>query len=177
LFGEYVTSSNTLSNTVTTTTSTARTVSGRTTTTSSTSAVANTTNQNNKAWQINASYVLTGEDNSFGAIKPRKPFDPFNGSWGAVQVAARYTELDIDPDTFKNFGTAVAPRYLFADPRNSVQRASTWGLGINWFLNSNVKLSANYEQTHFKGGAMNAISQSINRPTENAFVTRFQFNY
>ena len=173
LFGEYVASSNTLSNTVTTTTTT--TVSGRSTT--STRSVANTINQNNHAWQINASYVLTGEDNSFGAIKPRKPFDPYNGSWGAVQVAARYTELDIDPDTLKNYGTINAPRYLFADPRNSVQRASTWGLGVNWFLNSNIKLSANYEQTHFRAGASNAFFQAINRPTENAFVTRFQFNY
>jgi phosphate-selective porin OprO/OprP len=169
LFGEYVLSSSTLNNTVTTTT----TANGKTTTTAGVSALT----QNNHAWQIAASYVLTGEDNSFQGVKPRQPFNPFNGTWGAWQIAARYMELDVDADTFANYGTLTSPRYLFSDPRNSVQRASTWGIGANWFVNSNIKLSANYEQTHYKGGAQNAAFQTVDRPTEKAFFTRFQFNY
>lgn len=169
LFGEYVLSSNELNNTVTTTT----TVAGKATTAAAIGAI----RQDNHAWQIATSYVLTGEDNSFKGVKPRQPFDPFNGNWGAVQLAARYTELDIDSDTFRNFGTTALPQYRFADPRNSVQRASTWGIGVNWFLNNNVKLAANYEQTHYKGGAQNALFQAVDRPTEKAFFTRFQFNY
>lgn len=169
LFGEYVLSSTALNNTVTN----VSTTSGRATTTTGISAI----RQDNHAWQIAASYVVTGEDNSFQGVKPRQPFDPFNGSWGAVQLAARYTELDIDSDTFRNYGTAALPQYRFSDPRNSVQRASTWGIGVNWFLNTNVKLTANYEQTHFKGGAQSAAFQPIDRPTEKAFFTRFQFNY
>jgi phosphate-selective porin OprO/OprP len=165
LFGEYVLSSSTLNNTV------ATTANGRTSTT------VRAITQNNHAWQIAASYMLTGEDNAFQGIKPRKAFDPFNGSWGALQLAARYMELDVDPDTFANYGTSAAPRYLFSDPRNSIQHATTWGVAANWFLNTNVKLSANYEQTYYKNGAQNAAFQTVDRPTEKAFFTRVQFNY
>jgi len=92
-------------------------------------------------------------------------------------VATRYTELDLSSSLFSNYGTAAAPIYLFSDPRNSVQRASTWGIDVNWFLNSNIKLTADYEQTYFKGGAQNAAFQTVNRPSEKAFFTRFQFSY
>jgi phosphate-selective porin OprO/OprP len=94
-----------------------------------------------------------------------------------VQLAARYMELNLDSQSFVNYGTAAAPRYLFSDPRNSVQRARTWGLGVNWFLNSNVKLAANYEQTLYTGGAQDLLFQPIDRPTEKAFFTRVQLNY
>jgi len=133
--------------------------------------------QTNTAWQVATSYVLTGEDNTYWAIKPRKNFDPFSGEWGAFQLAARWTELDIGKDTFTNYGSAANPLYLFADPRSSVQHAQTWGLGVNWFLNSNVKIQGNYEQTKFTGGAVTLDNQVTNRPDEKVFFTRVQFWY
>ena len=132
-------------------------------------------NQSNTAWQVTASYVLTGEDNGFQMIKPRHPFDPFNGTWGAFQIVGRWHELDIDKDTFTNYGTASRPVYLFSDPRTSVQHATTWGVGANWWLNTNIKIMADYEQTYFNGGATNATRTAVfNRPDEKVFFTRFQ---
>jgi len=132
-------------------------------------------NQSNTAWQVTGSYVLTGEDNGFQTIKPRHPFNPFDGNWGALQLVARWHELDIDKDTFKNYGTAARPVYLFSDPRNSVQHATSWGVGANWWLNNNLKIMADYEQTYFEGGATNAARTAVlNRQDEKVFFTRFQ---
>ena len=40
-----------------------------------------------------ASYLLTGEDASYGWVKPYHPFDPRNGFWGAWEVAARISNV------------------------------------------------------------------------------------
>jgi len=42
--------------------------------------------QDNQAWQVFASYVLTGEHNTFGLVKPIQNFNPFEGKWGAWQT-------------------------------------------------------------------------------------------
>jgi len=126
--------------------------------------------QDNTAWHINASYVLTGENNTFFNIKPEHVFDPVTGSWGAFQVAARWSEMDIDKSTFQNYGTSANAFYL-SDSSKSINRAQSWALGFNWILNENIKIMTQYEQTHFSGGAIN----NTNRPTENVFLSRFQF--
>ncbi|MEQ1675043.1 MAG: porin [Candidatus Nitrotoga sp.] len=114
--------------------------------------------QSNTAWQIQASYVFTGEDNTFQGIKPQTSFDPLNGTWGALQIAGRWSELSIDKETFK-----------LLDPQASIAGARSWTVGANWFPNQNVRLMADYEHTYFSGGAV-----SGNRPTEEAFATRLQ---
>ncbi|MGJ0491406.1 OprO/OprP family phosphate-selective porin [Methylobacter sp.] len=121
--------------------------------------------QDNTAWQIQASYVVTGENNTFQSVKPRSPFDPFNGQWGALQLAARWSELSIDEDTFKPVNGVQ-----LLNPSNSIREASSWALGANWFLNQNTRLMADYENTHFTGGARNGGD----RPAENVFSTRLQ---
>ena len=136
----------------------------------------NTITQSNSAYQISASYVVTGENNTFRGVSPRHAFDPFNGEWGALQLAARWSEIDIDDDTFGNFGTSAKPAYKYADPGKSVSKASSWALGANWWLNENIKIMADYEQTHFSGGAR-SNSQITDRETERAFFTRFQLAY
>src|SRR5204863_2155248 len=63
----------------------------------------------NTGWQINGGWVVTGEDATYGTIVPRRSFDPRNGGWGALQVVARFSELDIDDAAFP----------LFSDPLSS----------------------------------------------------------
>ncbi|MFA6163315.1 MAG: porin [Methylobacter sp.] len=118
--------------------------------------------QDNKAWQILASYVVTGEHNTFTGVKPIQNFDPFKGTWGALQLAARYGELDVDNDTFK-----------IVDPNQSASKAKAWTLGANWFLNSNALIRADYENVSFDGGA----SKGADRPNEQVFATRFQLAF
>lgn len=118
--------------------------------------------QVNTAWQVQVSYVVTGEDNTFQSVKPREDFNPMKGKWGALQLATRWTELDIDDDTF-----------VFLDPAKSVNKATTWTVGANWFLNRYTRIMANYEQTYFDGGA----AEGKDRKTEKVFSTRFQLSF
>jgi phosphate-selective porin OprO and OprP len=101
----------------------------------------------NTGWQVAASYILTGEENSWRALTPKKPLNFRNGTWGAWEIAARIGQLDVDDDAFP----------LFANPANSATEATSWGVGLNWHLNRNVKLNLNYEQTDFKGGATSPL--------------------
>ncbi len=134
--------------------------------------------EKNQAWQIWASYVLTGEDVSFQGVRPRKPFDPFNGNWGAFQAVARYTELDIDDDLFQNQGinNTTANRFVFLDPSKSVTHATGWALGFNWYLNRNITVRSDYEQTFFQGGSGTA-TKVLSRQMEKVFSTRFQISF
>ncbi len=122
--------------------------------------------QDNKAYQVQASYVVTGEDNSFGAIKPLRNFDPFKGSWGALQLAARWSELDVGNDTFK-----------IVDPTKSASKAKAWTLGANWFLNSNALIRVDYENVFFNGGGGGTLKHVADRPNEQVFATRFQLSF
>ena len=118
--------------------------------------------QKNTAWQFLASYVVTGEDNSFSGVKPIRNFDPLKGNWGALQLAARYSELDVDDATFQ-----------IVDPNQSASKAKAWTVGANWFLNSNAIIRADYENVSFNGGA----ARGRDLANEQIFATRFQLAF
>jgi phosphate-selective porin OprO and OprP len=99
------------------------------------------------AWQLALNYVLTGEDASYKEIKPKAPWAPGSEGWGAWELVARVGELDIDDATFTGGNTS------FADPNVAISNESAWSLGVNWYLNRNIKWSFDYEQTDFEGGA------------------------
>ncbi len=115
------------------------------------------------AWNITTSYVLTGEDASFNGVVPAQNFSLEEGGIGAWEVAARLGGIKFDDKSFSSF----------ASSSQSVREATAAGLGVNWYLNPNVKWQANYERTAFDGGA--AASQD--RPTEHAIFTRVQYQF
>jgi len=117
----------------------------------------------NTAWQVAGSVVLTGEDASFRGVTPRHPFDLSKGHWGALELAARYSQLRIDPDTFPTFSSLSS----------SAQEARAWAVGLNWYLNRNIKLMLDYEQTIFDGGA----AGTTDRQTERVIFTRAQLAF
>ena len=121
------------------------------------------TDLTNFGWQIAASYMLTGEENSFRAISPRRKFSPSTGGWGALQLTARVGQLNVDPNAFP----------IYADPNTQAERSTTFGTGINWILNDNTKLTLEYDYTSFIGGAPN----NANRPDANAITTQFQLYF
>lgn len=117
----------------------------------------------NTAWQVAASYFLTGENNSFEPVSPRRSFNPAAGDWGAWELTARVGELTLDNAAFP----------IFASPAQSATRAFSWGAGLNWHLNRNVKLQFNYVNTDFEGGGANpALAQP-----EHLVLTRAQFAF
>jgi phosphate-selective porin OprO/OprP len=115
-----------------------------------------------RAWQASGSYFLTGEHAGFRGPTPKKPFDLQAGTFGAIELAARYGELDIDDDAFP----------LFANPASAASKARGLGLGVNWHLNKQIKVVLSYEHTTFEGGAADG-----DRASEDFVVTRFQHSF
>jgi phosphate-selective porin OprO/OprP len=123
----------------------------------------------NTAWQVEASYFLTGDNNSFrstsrNAFQPLHPINFGNGSWGAFEVVARIHELSLDRSAF--------PKYVSSA---SAREATSWGIGLNWYLNSNVRLYVDYESTHFDGGSQ--APTALTARDERAVLGRVQFSF
>jgi phosphate-selective porin OprO/OprP len=129
-----------------------------------------TSDLKNTAWEISGGWVLTGEDASFTGVTPKHPFDLRNGSWGAWQVVARYAELDVDKAAFPNF----------ANPATSASAAQAWAVGLNWYLNRNIRVNASYSRTTFTGGgtaAATTVPGSVSSHPEDVFFTRVQLSF
>jgi len=133
----------------------------------------------NDAWQIAASYFLTGEDAAFKGVKPKQVFSNNGGGWGAWELVARYQENNIDHAAFNTAASGAGLRY--ANPRTNAKAAKSWAAGVNWYLNQNVKVVLNYEQTSFDGGGeINSIGSFTNiadRPNEKTLFSRLQLAY
>lgn len=123
---------------------------------------ATSTRLENTAWQVAVSYVLTGDDTSYKGVKPKRPFGSGSDAWGALELAARYSELHVDQDAFP----------IFADPKKAVREAKAWAVGLNWYLNSNVKFAVDYEHTNFDGG-----SAKGDREDEKVVLSRLQIAF
>jgi phosphate-selective porin OprO/OprP len=115
----------------------------------------------NKAWQLQFSWLLTGEDEGFRNPTPGTNFEVGKPGRGAWELVARIHELKIDDDAFSGGANS------FANPATAARRARAAAIGLNWYLNPNVRWSFNYEQTQFDGGAVSA-----DRPDEKVYLTR-----
>ncbi|HJX27769.1 MAG TPA: porin [Thermoanaerobaculia bacterium] len=116
----------------------------------------------NTSWQVATSWVLSGGEPTFRGVAPKANFDPAAGTWGAFELAARYSVLEVDEDTFP----------LFANLASSAESAESWALGLNWYLNRNLRLYLDYERTQFDGGAATG-----DREDENILFSRFQIAF
>jgi phosphate-selective porin OprO/OprP len=106
------------------------------------------------------SWWITGENRTylrgrgvFSRVVPKNRFDPKRDAYGAFEVAARYSWLDLSNHSIRG-------GWL-----------SEWTLAFNWVLFSNLRISNNY-----------VLSQTGDRPTaENgiahSWVTRFQVDF
>ena len=92
-------------------------------------------------WYVEGGWVLTGEARkyntanfAFDAPTITNPFDPKAGKWGAWELAARYSVLDLN---HHEYATVAADRV-----RGGVQEIAT--VGLNWFPNGVTKFSLDY---------------------------------
>jgi phosphate-selective porin OprO and OprP len=121
----------------------------------------------NKAWQTEVGYVITGEDATYAGVTPAEPLSWTNRTWGAWQVVARYADLKIDPNTFP----------LFASTATNAKQASAWGAGVNWYLTKAVRISQDFFDTHFTKGGTATPTTQILRYNEKALITRVQIAF
>jgi phosphate-selective porin OprO/OprP len=113
-----------------------------------------------EAWQLQLSWVLTGEDNSYKGVTPRRPFSPQGGGAGAWIVAVRASGFEADPQSFP----------LFADPARAVRRATIFGASLSWNVVRGLRWMLDYERVSYDGGA----AEDADRPDEQVLSTRFQ---
>jgi phosphate-selective porin OprO/OprP len=121
----------------------------------------------NTAWEVTGGWVLTGEDASYTGIVPKHNFEPGSGHWGAFQLVGRYSEMDIDNNAFP----------LYANPAISATAAQAWSVGLNWFLNKDIRVNASYTRTTFTGGGGVGSTTApgiVTRQPEQVLITRVQ---
>jgi len=85
-------------------------------------------------WFGEAAWSLTGESRNFkkgefNRISPTKEFSFSKGTWGAWELAVRYSEVDLNHHQFKGGEMAL------------------FSVGLNWYINQNVRLMAGYDKT------------------------------
>ncbi len=124
----------------------------------------NSADLQNTGWEVSASWVLTGEDATYSGVTPKKPFDLRKGQWGALQLVARYGELEIDKKAFS----------LYADPTKSASGAQTWSVGLNWYLNKNIRANASFAHTDFDG---KVSSGNVAYKPESVLFSRLQLAF
>lgn len=124
---------------------------------------------NNNAWEISGGWILTGEDAAFTGVNPKHPFDPRNGDWGALQIVARYAELNVDDSAFKS---------NLADASKSADGAKAWAVGLNWYLNKNIRANLSYSHTTFtKYGGGSYAAGAVPEQDENVLFSRIQIAF
>jgi phosphate-selective porin OprO/OprP len=116
-----------------------------------------------EAYQVQLGWVLTGEDVAFTGLKLNPDS---SGSWGALQVVARYQGVNFDPQSFP----------VFANPATSVSAIRAWGVGLNYVPVNNVKLLLDWEESAFTDGAVLA-GNVVNRESDKVLFARAQFTY
>jgi phosphate-selective porin OprO/OprP len=119
----------------------------------------------NYGWFLQGSYVVTGENATFQTVRPRKPFDPSRGHWGALELAFRYSQFRADREAFTRG---------FVDPAVAARSADAWTVGANWYLNPWLKFQLNYERTNF---GTPLLFRTGMHDHEDVFLTRFQLAY
>ena len=97
-------------------------------------------------WYLQGAWTLTGEPRRYNAAsggfdspKIAKPFSLKAHTWGAWELAARYSELDLN----YHAGLAGVAAPSASSVRGGDQKIFT--LGLNWYPNANVRFLADYQ--------------------------------
>lgn len=97
-------------------------------------------------WYVQAAWTLTGESRrwvgasgGFQGIRPAAPFDPSTGHWGAWEIAARYSTLDLNFHEGALGSAAIAGDTV----RGGEQTIIT--AGLNWYPNATIRFLLNYQ--------------------------------
>ncbi len=95
------------------------------------------TDPNFSGWYALAAWSLTGEARpydpvtaSFRGLKPAKALG--SGGLGAWELAARYSDIDLNDDPLSAAGVAGG-------------KQDVWTIGLNWYVTSGIRFALNYD--------------------------------
>jgi phosphate-selective porin OprO/OprP len=125
-------------------------------------------------WYLQGAWTITGEHHAwtnatggFLGIRPAKIFNPQRGTWGAWELATRYSALDL------NDHEGVARVAIPAGGiRGGEQKITT--LGVNWYPNNVVRFLLDYQWVRVN--RLNATGASIGEDV-NVVSFRSQFAF
>ena len=112
-------------------------------------------------WYAYGSFFLTGEhrkystaDGVFVNINPHRNFDPLNGGWGAWELAARYSYINLDNSSGGIQGG----------------KEDNVTLGLNWYPRTNLRFMFDYIR-------VNATNSKVDQGRADIYQCRFQFAF
>ncbi|MDR2844930.1 MAG: OprO/OprP family phosphate-selective porin [Puniceicoccales bacterium] len=105
----------------------------------------------NYGWRVNVGWVITGEDSTRRGVTPSSPFSWENGTWGAWEIVARVSGVEVDKEI------------------RAKTNAFSYGVGINWYLTNNLQFRFDVEKTNF--------SRGITLKNELTAFSRLQVNF
>jgi phosphate-selective porin OprO/OprP len=143
-------------------------------------------------WYAQALWTISGEayaDNykggAFGALKPKKDFNPTDFSGGLWEIGVRYSEFDAsdynaDGLDQGNTSAGVVDSKITTKAAGFA-KADAWTIGLKFLPTANTKLMLNYVMTDFKdviGGATGGVLLNQTRANdEKALIMRAQWMF
>jgi phosphate-selective porin OprO/OprP len=110
-------------------------------------------------WYAQASWILTGEERNysssrgaFAAPKVTDPWSPDHPGFGAWEIAARYSDLDLN-DNAGTFGSTTP----IGGIRGGEQKI--WTAGLNWYPSNAIRFMLDYQ--HADVDRLNAAGATI----------------
>lgn len=132
-------------------------------------------NLTHRAAHATLSYVIGGKNGHDGAT-PHARFNPSQGTWGAIEIAARWSWLKLDDATFGDPADSTVA--VFADPTKSARKAQGLGASLNFIPSRTLRLIVAFEQTRFEGGRAATDKKTVlDRNTENVVFGRTQISF
>jgi phosphate-selective porin OprO/OprP len=129
------------------------------------------TNPDFDGWYVEGGWSLTGEARkyntqtaAFDGITPRVNFDPKSGNWGAFELVARYSTLDLN---YHDTATLAADRVLGG-------QQDITALGLDWQLNPAVRFV--FQGQAVKIDRLNTAGAQVGQKY-NSYAVRSQFNF
>ncbi|MBV8976578.1 MAG: hypothetical protein JO261_12460 [Alphaproteobacteria bacterium] len=125
-------------------------------------------------WYLQGSWVLTGESKkyrpelgAYGIPKPAQNFTIDKGGLGAWEIAARYSDLNL------NYNEGVAGK---ATPTGGIRGGDQriWSAGINWYPNPVLRFMLDYQHVsvsrlNSSGGDLGAVLDDVSLRLQLAF--------
>jgi phosphate-selective porin OprO/OprP len=109
------------------------------------------------------SYFLTGEYRNYGRrsgtffrLKPKQNFHPQKGGWGAWEVAARFSHVDLNGGAIRG------------------GKEANFTAGLNWYLTRNTRFMFNYIRAKVKD---RETPPSVDSGRAHIFQARFQIEF
>ena len=92
-------------------------------------------------WYVQAAYTLTGKPRqwtsstaAWGRPLPAENFNPATGSWGAIELGARFSTVDLNDDGVQG------------------GRQNVWTTGVNWYPLEPLRFSLEYQYAERRRG-------------------------